>query len=132
MSYRLTPTLISKFASVKVFLSFTLFRRFKSELLSFDKNEDGYLLTQDQLLKFTGQKVASPCFSLIADFYLNLEAYHGKDNAANPEVSPLLSESFEGLPRAYLQTAGRDMLRDEVILYEKLLRDAGVPTKLDM
>lgn len=87
--------------------------KYKSDLLSYDLNQDGYLLSQNQLLKFS-------------------EAYHGKDNAANPEVSPLLYDSFQGLPPAYLQAAGRDLLRDEVILYERLLREAGVPTKIDV
>lgn len=86
--------------------------KFKSDLLSLDKDEDGRFVIKQHLCAFT-------------------EAYHGKDNAANPEVSPLLADTFEGLPPAYIQVAGLDILRDEGILYESLLRKAGVPTKLD-
>lgn len=50
----------------------------------------------------------------------------------DPEVSPLLYPSHAGLPPAFIQVAGLDPLRDEGILYEKLLREAGVQTKLNM
>jgi acetyl esterase/lipase len=51
--------------------------------------------------------------------------------AANPDVSPLLAD-HTGLPSAYLQICGLDPLRDEGLLYERLLREKGIPTKLDM
>lgn len=61
-----------------------------------------------------------------------LEAYHTEDEAANPEVSPALAESFEGLPPAYIQICGLDPLRDEGFLYERLLKEAGVSTRVDV
>ncbi|GJJ13703.1 hypothetical protein Clacol_007959 [Clathrus columnatus] len=100
----LIPTLISPFAYPE---------KFKSELLSLDKDEDKHMLTK-------------------RDFPRGYEAYHGDLHATNLEVSPLLAESFRGLPPAYIQIAGLDLLRDEAFLYERLLRDAGVPTKLDV
>ncbi|GJJ13734.1 hypothetical protein Clacol_007990 [Clathrus columnatus] len=87
--------------------------KFKSELLSFDKDENNKMLPKGHCEKF-------------------LEAYHGSNNAPNLEVSPLLAESFEGLPPAYIQVCGVDLLRDEAFLYERLLREAGVSTKLDV
>ncbi|KAF8489931.1 alpha/beta hydrolase fold-domain-containing protein [Hysterangium stoloniferum] len=86
--------------------------KFKDELLSLEQNSDASILSGE----------------LIRLFW---ETYHGP-HASNPEVSPLLAASFEGLPRTYIQINGMDPLRDEAILYNKLLREAGVPTMVDM
>ncbi|KAI0738335.1 alpha/beta-hydrolase [Daedaleopsis nitida] len=45
-------------------------------------------------------------------------------------MSPLLAESHSGLPPAFVQVMECDPLRDEGILYERLLREAGSATKL--
>ena len=50
----------------------------------------------------------------------------------DPEVSPLLYPSQAGLPPTFFQIAGLDPLRDEGLLYEKLLREACVKTRLIM
>ncbi|EEB94038.1 hypothetical protein MPER_07220 [Moniliophthora perniciosa FA553] len=47
---------------------------------------------------------------------------------ASPEdlrISPLLLPSYKGLPPAFIQVCGLDPLRDEGILYEKVLKEAG-------
>jgi acetyl esterase/lipase len=49
----------------------------------------------------------------------------------DPEVSPLLA-NHTGLPPTHLQVCGLDPLRDEGLLYERLLREQGVPTRLDV
>ncbi|KAJ7463530.1 Alpha/Beta hydrolase protein [Mycena galericulata] len=48
----------------------------------------------------------------------------------DPEVSPLLYPSHAGLPPAFIQVCGLDPLRDEGLLYEALLREDGVETKI--
>ncbi|KAJ6522235.1 cytochrome P450 [Mycena vulgaris] len=63
----------------------------------------------------------------------NLEFFFDclKGEPSDPELSPLLA-SHESLPPAYIQVAGLDPLRDEGLLYERLLRESGVKTKLDV
>jgi acetyl esterase/lipase len=51
---------------------------------------------------------------------------------ANPEMSPLLYPSHKGLPPTYIKVCGMDPLRDEGLLYEKMLKKNGIKTKLDM
>jgi acetyl esterase/lipase len=46
--------------------------------------------------------------------------------------SPPLLADHTGLPPSYLQICGLDPLRDEGLLYERLLREQGILTKLDM
>lgn len=47
-----------------------------------------------------------------------------------PYLSPAEAKSFEGLPRAYVEVAQYDCLRDEGIEYAKLLKEAGVSVEL--
>ncbi|KAJ6506536.1 Alpha/Beta hydrolase protein [Mycena sanguinolenta] len=49
----------------------------------------------------------------------------------HPDISPLLAD-HTGLPPAYIQICGLDPHRDEGLLYERLLREKGVPTRLDI
>ncbi|KAI0708761.1 alpha/beta hydrolase fold-domain-containing protein [Cerioporus squamosus] len=45
-------------------------------------------------------------------------------------VSPLLAPSHAGLPPAFIQVQQFDPIRDDGIVYEQVLREAGVETKL--
>lgn len=63
----------------------------------------------------------------LTDWYIG-----DQGSPANPELSPLLQATFANLPPAIVQVAGRDPLRDGGLLYEKLLKEAKVRTKLHM
>jgi acetyl esterase/lipase len=59
-------------------------------------------------------------------------AEHYKPDTKSPLRSPLIFPSHEGLPPAYIQVCGADPLRDEGLIYEQVLREANVRTKLDI
>ncbi len=54
---------------------------------------------------------------------------HSKEEAKNPQVSPLLALKFENLPPAFVVTAGFDPLRDEGKFYAEAMRNAGVKVR---
>ncbi len=79
-------------------------------------------------------------FESTQDPVLKLDPKSGEDlmqtlkpDVASPLFSPLLHENLTGLPPAYFQLAGLDPLRDEGLLYERVLQEeSGVSTKLDV
>jgi len=73
------------------------------------------------------EKIRDPLLDkrIIPDLYAKYAA-----PPSDPECSPLLYPSHKGLPPTFLQVCGADPLRDEALLYEKVLREDGVKTKL--
>ncbi|KAF8580618.1 hypothetical protein K439DRAFT_1619718 [Ramaria rubella] len=84
--------------------------KWKDELLSMTQNSDAPLVTRKDI-------------SLIY-------ADYRPPDLTSPDVSPLLATSLRRLPPTYLQICGLDPLRDEAFLYDKLLRESDVPTKV--
>jgi acetyl esterase/lipase len=73
---------------------------------------EGFLLTESDMDWYTAQ-------------------YLPNDEAKlDSRASPLLAEELEGMPSAYVMTAGFDPLRDEGEAYALRLREAGVPVAL--
>jgi len=69
---------------------------------------------------------------MVLKLFLILKELYNPPDPTDPDVSPLLFPDLEGLPATYIQVCGMDPLRDEAILYERLLKEAGVRTKIDM
>ncbi|KAF7376279.1 Abhydrolase-3 domain-containing protein [Mycena sanguinolenta] len=82
--------------------------KYKPLLLSLEQNKDAPVLSKEK-----------------AFWYLS----HLGGDPEDPEVSPLLYPSHKGLPPTVLQVCGLDLLRDEALLYDSLLRGEGVKTK---
>ena len=56
-----------------------------------------------------------------------------KPDEASPLFSPLLHPDLKGLPPAFFQVAGLDPLRDEALIYERVLREENaVDTKINI
>ncbi|KAJ7805118.1 Alpha/Beta hydrolase protein [Mycena olivaceomarginata] len=85
-------------------------RGYATELLSYKKNEDAPILSQALMDVFYDCLAGPP---------------------ADPELSPLLAD-HNGLPPTHLRICGLDPLRDEGLLYERLLREQGILTRLDI
>ncbi|KAL6305735.1 Alpha/Beta hydrolase protein [Sparassis latifolia] len=85
--------------------------KYKTELLSMEQNKDSPSLTRAEMVYLAHQLKIPP-----SDLGLSL----------------LLQPSHAGLPPLYVQIAGWDPLRDEGLLYAKLLREVGVKTKVDV
>lgn len=49
-----------------------------------------------------------------------------------PYLVPLRNEKMDGLPPAYIEPQGIDILRDEAVAYAERLRQAGVPVQLNL
>ena len=85
--------------------------QYKSEFLSWDQDIKGGL-TREGLLRF---------------FQLTGAA----ENPSHHLNSPLLWPSgHQGLPPIFFQVHGRDFVRDTALIYERVLREQGVRTKL--
>ena len=105
--------------------------RYKSSLLSLEQNKNATMLSLE-IINFTlSTSSIIKAYSVVAtDILLYPELYQAPPT--DTSVSPLLLSSHRGLPPAFIQVAGLDPLRDEGLLYEKLLKEAGVRTRLEV
>jgi len=76
------------------------------------------------------QNAKAPVFN--SDAIQRVEEYYAAD-VHSPEWSPFnLKHAHTGLPPSYFQVCGMDPLRDDGLIYEAVLREHGVKTKLDV
>ncbi|EEB90182.1 hypothetical protein MPER_11648 [Moniliophthora perniciosa FA553] len=96
--------------------------KYRSSLLSLEQNKDAPILSKAgvEMILLRGTEIWIPMPGL----------YNAPP--ADTRMSPLLLSSHRDLPPAFIQVAGMDPLRDEGLLYEKLLKEAGVATKLEV
>ncbi|MFF3495125.1 alpha/beta hydrolase [Streptomyces sp. NPDC002795] len=78
---------------------------------SYEENADGYFVTADHLRWYWQQYLPRP------------------EDARDPRATPFAADRLDGLPPAFVVTAGLDPLRDEGRRYAELLAAAGVPTR---
>lgn len=83
--------------------------------------------TFESTRKFTaGYGLEKDTLDWCYDQYLPLGA-----DLSEPRLSPLGSDDFDGLPRAYVMLAEYDLLHDEGLAYAEKLRAAGVSVIVD-
>lgn len=89
--------------------------KYRSECTSYEQNKNAAILSQKAM-------------DLFIDNYIPDKSQRGE-----PTFSPMLFEQgVKGLPPTYYQIAGMDPLRDEALIYERMQREAGIKTKVDM
>ncbi|TVY13549.1 AB hydrolase superfamily protein B1A11.02 [Lachnellula arida] len=84
--------------------------KYKDVYLSREQNKDAPRLNKERM-----------------DFFHKM--YNADPNS--PLTAPSLFETHRGLPPTYFQICGLDPLRDEAIIYEDILKEQGVKTKVD-
>lgn len=83
--------------------------KYKGELLSMEQNKDAPVLDVQAMTFFRDQL---------------------KPVINDPDFAPINATSHANLPPASIQVCGLDPLRDEGLLYEKILKENGVKTQL--
>ncbi|KAK2040093.1 hypothetical protein LZ31DRAFT_587369 [Colletotrichum somersetense] len=76
------------------------------------------------------QNAAGPVIDKASMEHLKL-AYSA--DMKSPDLSPFNAKNpHKGIPPVYLQVCGKDPLRDDGLVYERVLRDHGAKTRLDV
>ncbi|TVY24707.1 AB hydrolase superfamily protein [Lachnellula hyalina] len=108
---KLSPPLTGAYLSIPPCIAPDLVpAKYKDVYLSREQNKEAPRLNKDSM-----------------DFFNKM--YNADPNS--PLAAPSLFETHRGLPPTYFQICGLDPLRDEAIIYEDILKEEGVKTKVD-
>jgi acetyl esterase/lipase len=88
---------------------------YKSELIAYEQNKDAPILDMPIVEQF------------MADY-----AYDGKSKLFTPFAGPKEEWNFKDLPPHAFWVCGMDPLRDDGIIYERVLKESGVKTSFTM
>ena len=98
-------------------------------LSRFDKSilpeYDAYSISTDEITAIETTRTSVPLQEEVARQWHDI-----KDTYLNPYFSPLLADTFVGLPKTIIYAAEHDVLRDDALLYAEQLRNAGVPVEV--
>ena len=101
----------------------------REQLRSREENSNAPILGMGAIKMLLGQSRGISSFSLCT--YTSVGHY--EPDPKSPLMSPYIwPTGHKGLPPTYIQIAGRDPLRDEGLLYDRVLREQGVETRVDL
>ena len=105
--------------------------KYRSEHVSREENKDAPILNAGAVKLFRGTASFAP-------LHRNFSLLIRPDNYAADPLSPLMSPvafptGHQGLPPHYFQICGLDPLRDDGIIYDRILREeCGIDTRVDL
>ena len=118
--YNITAMLNNRFVPPDI-VNHYLSRFDKSILPSYD----AYTISTDAITAAETARTTMPLPEDVARQWDDI-----KDIYLNPYFSPLMADTFVGLPKAIIYAAQHDVLRDDALLYAEQLRLAGVPVEV--
>lgn len=104
--------------------------RFREVFLSYDQNADAPILNRE-----AGYEASSMCLSENFTFTapnIGMTGTYNGDPDSYMTWHILHPAGHAGLPPTYLQVCGLDILRDDGLIYDQVLRDSEVKTKIDI
>ncbi|KAF2170150.1 hypothetical protein M409DRAFT_35989 [Zasmidium cellare ATCC 36951] len=113
---KLTPKITGCLLKIPAVLNSSAYpEKYRKDLQSWDQLEFAAILSR------------KACDLLMNNYVPN------EDDRKGPLMSPLLWKSgHKGLPPQYLQICGADPLRDEALVYDRVLREEGVKTRVEV
>lgn len=130
----LTPPLTGAFLSApSTFSRHSVPEKFKSHWLALEQNKAAPILNLPMYEHIEGQSFSSPTSSRHSHSILTIIPECYNPDPKSPLFAVILHPTgFKGLPRTYVVACGMDPIRDDGIIYEQVLREAGVETKIDV
>lgn len=106
--------------------------KYRSKYLSMKQCADSPLFNSGIREAFMGKLFSDLYLNLISDNLLTKIEENYKPDPTSRLAYALLHDDHSNLPRTYFQACGMDPSRDDSIIYEEVLRESGVPTRMDM